>query len=82
MNLMLAWENSPEVIEFILNMLGNKVDEEGFVIEAKTGQRVIDSDGQELTVEDLGLLSSGSKIYVKDNLVSIAEYYEKYCANK
>lgn len=63
--------------KFILKALGNDIDADGYVTD-KDGNKVIDIDGMEILAKDLGMLSSGSKIFVKDNVVSLAKYYLKY----
>lgn len=80
MKLFFVWENTPEVRDFVLKIIGKKIDHEGYVIDAKSGSRVIDSDRQELNADELGLLASGSEIFVKENMVSLADFYDKHLA--
>jgi len=63
--------------KFVLQALNNDIDASGYVTD-KLGNRVIDIDGMEILAKDLGMLSSGSKIFVKDNMVSLAKFYLKY----
>lgn len=60
-----------------LNEIGNDLNEEGFVIDKKTGKKVISQDEGEVKLNELGSISSGSKAFIKRNIASYAEFLSK-----
>lgn len=73
----ITFDNSPETKKFILSLLDKSVNDDG-VITDKNSSPVIDIDGSEITIDQFGLVASGSEIFVKDNIVSLFKYYDKY----
>jgi len=63
--------------KYILSLLDKSINDEGIIIDKK-GMPVIDIDGNEITIDEFGLVSSGSEIFVKDNIISLFKYNEKY----
>lgn len=61
----------------MLKLLGFTVDDEGYLTRFKTGQRIVDSDGQEIELSDFGGVTNGSEIVFKNNLVSLVKIFEK-----
>ncbi|MBU0761131.1 MAG: hypothetical protein KJ600_04270 [Nanoarchaeota archaeon] len=61
-------------MEGFVNDLGNEKDESGFLIDSNDKKRVISQDEDEIKLKELGSISSGSKIFIKDNLASYAEF--------
>ncbi len=56
----------------ILDLLDKTVDAEGFVVEkGDLSQRVIASDGEEMTVEEFGGMKRGSQIFIKKDFYSV-----------
>jgi hypothetical protein len=75
--LKISFENNSTTKKFILSLIGKKVNGDG-VITNKDGTPVIDIDGNEITLEEFGLVASGSEIFVKDNVTSLFKYHDKY----
>jgi len=66
-----------DATEFILEGFGKTVDEEGFIIEQESGERVLTPAGEEIEADDLGGIANGSEIFVEDNFASVVDYVEK-----
>ncbi|MEN8253443.1 MAG: hypothetical protein ABFQ62_03665 [Patescibacteria group bacterium] len=75
--LTISFSNDIKTKKFIAGLFGNKTDKENYVIGSK-GDRVIDSDGQEILINDLGLIKKGSEIYVRDNIISMVSFYRNF----
>lgn len=63
--------------KFILSLFGKSVDKEDFLIENGTNNRVLSSDGDEITLDQFGGITNGSEIYLKNNIVSLINFYQK-----
>lgn len=63
---------------FILSFFDKSVDKEGFIIENDTKARVLSSDGDEITLDQFGGITNGSEIYLKNNIVSLINFYEQH----
>ena len=61
-------------VKNLLKNLGNAVNEENFIIDSKTGNKVISQDEGEITLEELGSISSGSTVFIKKNIASYSEF--------
>ncbi len=57
--------------ELILDSFDKKIDEEGFVIEKKTKNKVIANDGQDLLAVQFGGIKKGSEVFIKSDIVSV-----------
>ncbi len=57
--------------------MGKSVRKDGVVVDRESCQPVIDNDGQELTFDSFGMVAKGSEIYVRENIVSVANYLNK-----
>lgn len=64
-------------LDAVLAEFDKTVDDDGFIVEEKTGDPVLTPRGEEVAVEDLAGLADGSEIYIDDNFVSILEYVER-----
>ncbi len=62
--------------EVILSFFDKTIDSDGFIVEKDTGQRVITSDGEEITLEEFaGIVKNG--IFIKSNLPSLINALDK-----
>jgi len=73
----ITFSNDPKTKKFILSIFNKTVNDEGTIIEKDTNRSVLDINGQEITIERLGGVSNGSEIYVKDDIVSLVDFYRK-----
>lgn len=64
-------------VEFILSEFDKSVDEEGYIIESETGERVLTPNGEEITAEEFGGIAEGSEIFIEDNFVSILDHVKR-----
>jgi len=58
----------------VLSEIGNKIDEDDFIIDAKTNLREIAKDEDEIRLKQLGGLLTGSKVFIKKNIASFSEH--------
>lgn len=75
--LKITFDNNRETKKFILSLLDKNLNDDEVIID-KNGSPVIDIDGSEITLDQFGLVASGSEIFVKDNIVSLFKYHDKY----
>ena len=73
----ISFNNDAKTLGFVLGVFNKRVDEEGFIVD-QDGEKVIDSDGQNIALSELGVIKNGSEIYSKNNIVSLAHFYRKY----
>lgn len=71
------FRSDPTTKKFILSLFNKTVDEEGFIIESDTKNRVLSSDGDEITLNDFGGITNGSEIFLKNNIVSLINFYQR-----
>ncbi len=79
--LKITFNNDPKTKAFVLGLFKNSIDDERYILDDK-GNRIIDSDGQEMTIDQLGAIKNGSQIYVKRNIVSLVGFYKRYLQGK
>lgn len=71
---------SPDIVfedsrlEYLLELFDKEVDEEGFIVEAGSGERVISRSGKEIKKGDLGVIAHGSEVFIEDNFTEIVDY--------
>jgi len=75
--LTITWDNTPQIKKYILKLMGKTVDKNGRVLNKENMQPIVDNDGQELSFDTFGLAIKGSEIYVKENIVSVANFLNK-----
>ena len=78
----ISFHDNPRTKKFVLSLFGKEVDQESYIIESSTKQRVLGSDGQEISFDKFGVIKNGSEIYAKDDIVSLVGFYEKYIASQ
>ncbi len=62
----------------VLGLFGKDVDEEGYVIQRNTHERVLAfNDESYVRLEDFAGLSKGSEIIIKSDIISLIDYAEK-----
>ena len=55
----------------ILELFGKDIDNENYITEKNSSQRVLTFDGEEVSLEEFGGIQKGSEVFVKNNLVSL-----------
>ena len=69
--------NIPQLKE-LLKIIGNGIDNEGYVIDAKTGEREMAIDSDEIKLKKIGAVLPGSKVYIKRNIAGFSQYLSEY----
>lgn len=72
-----TFANNKQTKTFILSLFNKTVNTEDLIVEENTNQPVLDLNGQEISIDKFGMISNGSEIYVKDDIVSLVEFYQK-----
>ena len=67
----------PEARNYVLNLLGKAVDEEGYVIEKDSRERVVTPDGDEVQVSEFAGVHKGSMVFVKKDLASVLQMADR-----
>jgi hypothetical protein len=57
--------------EELLSCFGKTVDDEGYIIERDTGQKVVTQEGDRISIEEFAGIRKGSEIYLKSDLPSL-----------
>lgn len=63
-------------LPLILEAFGKKINEDGFIIEAATGELVLTPEGEEIEAKNFAGIKKGSEIFIKDDLYSIMNLVE------
>jgi hypothetical protein len=62
-------------VEYLLDLFDKVEDEDGYVFDPETGQRVTPDDSDRpIRTDELGVVGRGSEIFVKDEVDSIVEF--------
>lgn len=56
---------------FVASAFGKKIDSEGYLIEADTGERVVTREGQEVKAKKFGGVIKGSELYINNDIASL-----------
>lgn len=70
------FNSSDDAKKVILAILGKTVDEEGFVVEMSTGERVVTQGSEELTLRNFTGVRPGSEVFFTNDLPSLLEQAE------
>ena len=76
----ITFDNSPESKKAILQLFGKSLDAAGYIIEIKSGERVVSPHNEEIHVDDFAGIRPGSEIFLTNDLPSLmeqAEYLER-----
>lgn len=65
---------SEEQFKIILHEIGDKLDKDGFIVDSKNSMREQSQDHDDIRLEELGGLLTGSKVFVKKNIASFSEH--------
>jgi len=63
-------------LPIILEAFGKRINDDGIIIEAATGEPVITPEGEEIEAKKFGGIKKGSEIFIKDDLYSIINLAE------
>lgn len=63
---------------YVLDIFGKKTDKDGYIINSKTGRKVLSSsDNEEVHISEFAGITPGSEIYLKSDIISLIKYVEK-----
>ena len=65
---------SEEQFKKLLHEIGDKLDKDGYIIDSKTCTREQSQDHDDIRLDELGGLLTGSKVFVKKNIASFSEH--------
>jgi len=71
----LTFSDNIETKKFILEVFNKTIDADGFIIDIQTKKRIIDSEGQQITIDEFGGIVNGSEIFFKNNIISLVDLY-------
>lgn len=61
-----------------LNLFGKTVDNDGFIVDQSTKEKVITPEGENIKESELGGIIKGSQIFFKSDIDSIVKIIDKY----
>ena len=65
---------APNQTKQVLNLVGNDIDKQGFIINKETKERIYTLEYEDLKANKLGAIVPGSKIFLKKNIASFSQY--------
>jgi hypothetical protein len=65
---------SSEQFKQVLHEVNDTLDDDGFIIDANTEKRELSKDGDDIRLDQIGGLLTGSKVFVKKNIASFSEH--------
>lgn len=71
MNTIVFDESSKKVI---LQIFGKGIDNQGYIFDVKTNQRVLSPEGNEVLAKDFAGMKKGSEIFITKDLPSLLQY--------
>lgn len=61
----------------ILDIFDKTVDDEGYIIEKDTKERVLSPDGEEIELEKFAGITKGSEIFIKSDIFSLIDLTDR-----
>lgn len=61
--------------EYILDAVNRAIDDDGYIIDSDTGERVPATDGDPIKAEEIGYVGHGSTDLVRDDITQLREYF-------
>lgn len=62
----------------LLQKLGYCVDEQGYVLDRESGERVLSIDGGEIKAAEVAAALPGSEVLLKKNIASFSQYLAEH----
>lgn len=72
----ITFEASEDAKRVVLSLMGKTVDQDGYVVEALTGVRVLTPHNDELRLENFAGVRPGSEVFITNDLPSLLEQSE------
>lgn len=62
---------------FVLEAFGKEVDEQGYVVDAETGERVTTPEGHEVKASEFAGVERGSTLFLDKNFESLVQHVKR-----
>ena len=62
--------------EKVLDQFGKAVGNENYIVEKKTGNRILSSEGEDVHLKEFSGIKRGSEIYLKSDIISLIKFVE------
>lgn len=69
----ITFANTDDAKRVVLAMMGKTVDDDGYIVEKSTGERVLTPSNEEITLESFAGVRPGSEVFITNDLPSILE---------
>lgn len=66
-----------DAVDHVLASFDKTVDEDGYIVDEDSGERVRTPEGENLKAEELAIVAHGSDLFIDDNFASIVEHVER-----
>ena len=63
--------------EFVLSLFDKKVDENGYIVEKDSGEKVLTPSGDDVQINNFAGFTPGSEIILTQDLPSLLQYANK-----
>lgn len=60
----------------LLSGFGKVVDESGYIVDVKSGKRVLSPEGEEVKLSEFAGIVPGSQLFIKSDVVSLIKYLD------
>lgn len=64
-------------VEHVLASFDKTVDEQGYIIDEDSEERVRTPEGEEVKAEELAIVADGSDLFIDDNFASLVNHVER-----
>lgn len=72
----ITFEDSKGSKAGVLQLFGKSLDDAGYIIESKSGERVVSPHNEEIHIDDFAGIRPGSEIFLTNDLPSLLEHAE------
>ncbi len=74
----ITYSKNPQLVSLINSSFNNTTDSDGFIVDKKTGERVLSQQGENVMMDELGGFRKGSQIVIKRDVGSLAHYVNSF----
>lgn len=72
----ITFDNTLQSKKAVLQLFGKSVDIDGYIVEIKSGERVVSPHNEEIHIDDFAGIRPGSEIFLTKDLPSLIEQAE------
>lgn len=66
-----------DAVDHVLASFDKTVDDQGYVINEDSEERVRTPEGEEIKAEELAIVADGSDLFIDDNFASLVKHVER-----